>query len=276
MFNNFNIEGHLKDQLYSVPELLRTGKVKKLCLDLSQVSFVRPLDLVYWQCIIDLALDLGIPVTGKAPKNDDYRHYCGRMKLFEGTAYEYSYKEHESSNFFPLKKITSEGDISIHESCQKVFSQANAHPVYIDRLAEAIVELSDNIYWHSGEKLETGWGYIHAQTYPQKGDIRVALADVGIGFYKSYERAEQVRGRSEEQIIKDSFQLQESSLNPVPGRGERGIDLNEAWAFIKKNTGFLKIESGKSSVTVTQVDMISNPLPYEVNGTIIDLRVPIL
>ena len=42
--------------------------------------------------------------------------------------------------------------------------------------------------------------------------IRVGIADAGIGFYGSYKRNNQLRNRTEKQILLDAFEMGESSL----------------------------------------------------------------
>ena len=110
----------------------------------------------------------------------------------------------------------------------------------------------------------------------KKGYIRIGIADVGIGFYGSYKRNNQVRNRDERHILLDAFKVGESSLNPFPKPGHRGIGLNEVFEFIRQFSGIMTVCSGKSMITATQGGLKDAALSYNVGGTWIKLEVPIL
>jgi len=267
---------HHLGALASAPSKIRSKQYSTFVLDLSAVEYVRSLPLTLWRCLVDLALMHGMQVNVIPPTQTDPKDYAGRMGLFAGTSYVYPYSEKKPERFFPLMKISNDQNELLFEESQRVFSYCNATNNYVNRLCEAFSELADNIYFHSGEKENTGWGYVHAQAYPKRGNITIALVDVGVGFYGSYSRTNQIRGRTEMQLLEDSFNELESSLNQNPGRGHRGIGLFEVREFIKKFTGSIGVRSGSSELIVTQVQMLVEQLNYDVDGTWIELTVPIL
>lgn len=210
------------------------------------------------------------------PSSSKVYSYIGRMNLFKGFQYIYPYKEHEPDTFFVLKKVENDRTEYLYEDCRRVFGLANIPNNYIDSLTDAWTELANNIFYHSGSSENSGWGYIHAQAYPNSKKIKVALSDTGVGFYGSYNRTGQLRGRNEAQIITDAFNLHESCLNPIPGRGYRGVGLNLVKDFISINGGQVYIWSGNTLVTLNQNSIRSQNLGFTTNGTVIEMIVKIV
>ena len=194
------------------------------------------------------------------------------MGLFEGTNYEYPYDSHEPENFFPLKKIINDKNDLLFEDCCRVFEKSGATRNYIQRLAESFSELADNIYFHSGEEENCGWGYIHAQAYENK--ICLGICDVGIGIYESYKRTGQLKGRSEDKLIIDIFEESESSLNNSK-KNHRGLGLYEVKGFIDMHGGSLKMLSGNASVKLEKNKIDPKKIFYKTEGSWIEMVVPV-
>lgn len=261
-------------ELASAPSVIRTSS-DSIRLNLEDCGFIRPDRLVRWRCIIDLALECGRSIQITPPKSVDAKNYAGRMELFKGTDYVYPFQQNNPDTFFPLIKITNDRNESIYEECLRVFGYSKATSNYVNRVSDAFVELADNIYFHSGEKVNSGWGYIHAQAHPQSGIIRLGICDVGVGIYGSYERTGQLKGRTEENLVRDVFEEMESSLNVGPGKGHRGLGLHEVREFINTNTGLLTMRTGNMLVYVNQTGVYPQRTTYKTEGTWIELRIPI-
>ena len=267
----------VKTDLLSVgeaPILLRSKNYNQLLLDLSSVSFVKSLELTQWKCLIELALEYDMKVNITPPHEESAYHYAGRMGLFEKTNYVYPFKEKQPQTFFPLLRIESDRNENLYEECLRVFSMSNVSTNYIRRLADTFTELADNVYFHSGQSPNSGWGYVHAQVYQK--NICIGVSDVGVGFYGSYKQNNQIRGRTEKQILLDAFKVGESSLNPFPKPGYRGVGLSEVFEFIERFSGIMTVSSGKAMVMATQKGLKDEGLLYNVYGAWIQLEVPIL
>jgi len=197
------------------------------------------------------------------------------MGLFKGTNYVYPHTEQDPTTFFPLKKIVNDRNEEVYEDCQRVFSYSNATANYVNRVSDAFVELADNIYFHSGEVANSGWGYIHAQAHQQSGNIRLGICDTGLGIFGSYQRTGQLRGRTEESLAKDIFEELESSLNLGPSAGHRGLGLYEVRQFLNTHTGLLRMLTGNVIVYVNQTGVYSQRNNFRTDGTWIDMRIPI-
>lgn len=262
-------------ELATAPTEILSGRFTDVKLNIENCHFIRPAKLVRWRCLLDLATSCGLRVQIVPPSKEDAKSYAGRMGLFRDTNYVYPHRENEPTTFFPLIRITNDRNESLYEECQRVFGYSNATANYVNRVSDAFVELADNIYFHSGQTANSGWGYIHAQAHKQSGNIRLGICDVGVGIYGSYERTNQLRGRTEEVLTKDVFEELESSLNAGPRQGYRGLGLHEVREFINTNTGLLKMYTGNTLVYVNQTGVYSQRNSFRTDGTWIDMRIPI-
>ena len=196
------------------------------------------------------------------------------MGLFEETNYSYQRppNENESSHFFSLRKITNDRNEDIYKQCKKVFHQIPFN--YVRDLCDVFIELTDNIYYHSGQSENSGWGYVHAQTYD---NIQIALSDVGVGVYGSYQRRDKLKNRTEKKLVCDIFEESESSLNPPLGQGDqhRGVGLSQVKDFIMESGGELNMYTGKVFAKVDQngVRVLSND-NIKTEGTWIEMILP--
>lgn len=263
-------------ELGPAPALIKTGFYSEVKLDLTNVTHIDSFLLARCRCIIDESARAKLKLSVLPPSSSKVYSYIGRMDLFKGFQYIYPYKSHEPDTFFSLKKVENDRTEYLYEDCRRVFGLANIPNNYIDSLTDAWTELANNIFYHSGDRDSSGWGYIHAQAYLNSKKIKVALSDTGVGFYGSYSRTGQVRNRSESQIITDSFNLHESCLNPIPGRGHRGVGLSLVKDFVSINGGVVYIWSGRTIVTVNQSGIRSQTLGFNTVGTVIEMIVKIV
>ena len=82
------IKNNRKD-LAQAPLEIRSGKYTQVNLNMQDVSFFEPYQLVQWKCIIDLAVECNLEVNIEPPQDQNVNNYAGRMGLFEGTNYKY-------------------------------------------------------------------------------------------------------------------------------------------------------------------------------------------
>lgn len=103
-------------------------------------------------------------------------------------------------------------------------------------------EQIDNIQVHSGCK---GTGYVVAQNYPNKNEIRVCVVDTGIGIYESLTRSSsQYSGLLYKEAIEKC--IEEHVTN---GSG-MGNGLYHSAQFIKENKGDFILYSGKYYIDI--------------------------
>lgn len=103
-------------------------------------------------------------------------------------------------------------------------------------------EQIDNIQNHSGEK---GTGYIVAQNFPLNREIRICVADTGMGIYKSLTRA---NSQYQNLLYKEAIQkcIEEHVTN---GNG-KGNGLYHSSRFVLENCGEFILYSGKYYITI--------------------------
>ncbi len=252
---------------------LRKAKPSKVCIDLTEAKWLRTLDLARIRCAIDLVINLGVSLSILHPRTKSVQNYAGRMGLFEGTGYEYPFQRRSSDSFFPLRRITNDQNEDLFDLSSRIFGE-RIPGNYVRRVSDAFCELADNVYFHSGEDVNSGWGYVVAQTVGATAGI--AIVDFGVGFYGSYERQSTLRARTELQILEDSFNVGESSLNPSFQGGHRGIGLADVLEFVHgTDQGTLEVRSGRARA-VARAGKLAVGVPlYRVAGTWIHMEVPL-
>ncbi len=242
---------------------IKEGSLKALTLNLSQINFLYSADLVLLKCFFMLCNENEVQVKIMPPENPGAKSYAERMGLFGDIAEKYA-AEH-SEKFFPLYFVENDHNFQLEEYCSLFFSDCPWN--IITDISDSIGEIADNIYFHSGKKENTGKGYVHAQILQEK--IIVAVCDLGEGFYTSYQRTGQLKGRNNEQILKDSIKELESCLN---GNGEnrRGLGIATVVEYIQGGRS-LKIISGDTRLEVTKTGVKTYPLSYNFLGSLVKI-----
>ena len=256
------------------PSEILSGRYDSVFIYLKNWSYAYSKEIVRIKSVIQFAKEKKLPVRIKPPANKNVKDYVGRMDLFKGFRYEYPHEKHESDRFFPIYEVTNDTNEILFDRSHTVFAFAKIPSNYINELADVFTELSDNVYYHSGPVEKSGKGFAHAQAYSE--NINIAIDDCGVGFLGSYKRTNQVRFRSEIQIIEGAFEEMESSLNTSPKSGNRGLGLFTVKEFIKKYGGKITVISGSSLFCIEKDDIIKEKLPYQYDGTNIVLEVPIV
>ena len=263
---------HSIEKTGPIPDVIcSSSSDSQLNIDLHSVIWWTPDILVRLKCVIDLAKEYQIKVSIRTPEKSDVNEYARRIGLYNGTlinkeAYQHSYSKHDSDHFFPLFKIENDHNDRLEEKCLNLIKR-NLKIRPFD-LANHFSEIADNVYFHSGRKENTGWGYAQAQAYSD-GRVQIAVSDIGIGFLGSYERTQQIRDRSEMDIIIDSFEELESSLNNQTDINHRGLGLYGVYEYIKEQSGQIEVWSGKSYMKINGKDEpIKKSLSYKVVGVL--------
>jgi hypothetical protein len=253
---------------------LKQELVESVTLDLSDVVWLNPIDVVRFKCAHRLAREMNCITSIKAPKQADVARYARRMGLFDITP---GTNADPQATFFPLYPVADDNNSALFDELIRVFGPEEPSVNWAGEVAGALTELVDNIYYHSGVTPNSGWGYAHAQKLPNANTISVGISDVGIGYTASYRRTGQDKGRSPLQIVQDSFKLQESSLN-VPGKPpHRGIGLTHVMDFISGFNGTLKLFTDNVSAELQGKGALQvQDAGYDVCGTWISLEVPIV
>ena len=255
------------------PDNICSNNYSKLNIDLSSVRFFEPETLVHLKCVIDLAHQYQMKVSIIKPHKLLCTGYAQSMGLFDktlidGEEYTYSRNEHESDSFFPLLKIENDHNDTLQNKCLKVIENILGVGFKPFDLSDHFSEIANNVYYHSGQEENTGWGYAQAQAW-ENGKIHIAASDVGVGFLGSYERTNQIKDRNEIDIIVDAFKELESSLNNGVDVKCRGIGLHGVYEYTKEQSGTIEVWSGSSYVKINHKnEPIKESLSYKVVGVL--------
>ena len=252
----------------------KSGRVDLIVLDLSQFPWLNPQELVRFKCLMELARRAQITVQIKSPLDQNVARYIKRMGLVDFAA---GATEMDSGrSFFPLYAVTGDDNSALFDELKRVFDPEGPSVNWPVEVASALTELVDNIFYHAGERPNTGWGYAQAQKLANARKICVGIADVGVGYAASYRRTGQDRGRSTRQIVEDSFKLQESSLN-FPGKPpHRGIGLSLVKDFVNGFNGTMKLFTDNVCARIIDGKLSVVDLDYDVCGSWIYLEIPIV
>jgi anti-sigma regulatory factor (Ser/Thr protein kinase) len=253
---------------------LKQKLVESFTLDLSDIAWLNPIEVVRFKCAHRLAREMNCPARFTPPKRTDVASYARRMGLFDAAAIP---STDSQATFFPLYSVADDNNSALFDELIRVFGPEEPSVNWAGEVASALTELVDNIYYHSGVTPNSGWGYAHAQKLRNANMISIGIADVGIGYTASYRRTGQDKGRSPLQIVQDSFKLQESSLN-LPGKPpHRGIGLSQVVDFINGFNGTLKLFTDNVSAELHGKGTLRvQDAGYDVCGTWISLEVPIV
>lgn len=235
--------------IFGLPLLIQHGVLDSFIIDLSDASFIDGAELTYIRCLMDLANLKGVKVGMDFPKDKKVFKYAQGMRLFRGLEpLDDPFFNSRLSSFIPLTKINSDKNQFLYSEFEKIFNGKNLAMTSLSDLCVAFTELADNMYCHPGLVDNSGWGYVHAQVYPDK--IKIHFTDVGVGFESAYKRSRTDRGRGVVQLIIDSLKPLESRLNFPGEKAVRGIGLDEAMKLVANNGGKLTIHSGYGMIRI--------------------------
>ena len=176
----------------------------------------------------------------------DCINYASRINFFRviGFQYEESFTRHNpSGRFTEIKRFDNDNSIDVYNEVMRVLI---ANEINIDLLAVlhfCIWEVIDNTLNHSGEgfTLGAGHGFICAQFYPFKKEVRIMIADNGIGIHKALT----THPNSEYSSLTEREAVEQCIEKGVTNSTGKGFGLWATASMIQKNNGELIIHSGK-------------------------------
>ncbi len=254
---------------------IKHGVCNSLSIDFSNVKFFNCENLVRFKCLIHLAKTRNIPLQIKKPRESEVNKNAVTAGLFADAAPMTG--QNHGGPIIPLQLIDSEQNDFLFEDLDKAFSSLGPSSNWMPELFEALSELANNIYFHSGVVENSGWGFVQAQKYPDKNEICISICDIGAGLLESYRRRGLVKDRSEQQLVLDSFNELVSSRNSPEVPAHRGKGLYEVLSFVKGFRASLAFSTGSFVVAIKpESDLITITPRAHIEGTLIKLEVPIL
>jgi len=139
--------------------------------------------------------------------------------------------------------------------------------VHTQQVAEAVSELVDNFAQHAQE----GLAAMMVQYYPNKGEVRIAVGDCGIGIKQSLlgsGRYPEMANLTHKRAIVEAFKLR------VTRKHEGGMGFEFVREIVENNDGELFLSSFDGCVYVKHGRMYYIDAPYDLPGVQVELRFP--
>ena len=239
-------------------------------LDLTARSWVDPAHLVAAATLAHAHAAADLPLRVLSPREADPHHYAGRMHLgrvLDDLGVEHDVPtgvlEHDRhADLLEVRPVTSEDDARALAALVATKVRPDSAPAS-DALYSCVAEMALNVADHAGAV-----GYVAAQTLPQVGAVKFAVADAGRGLSATLS----VRGASSDDDAV-SMALSGRSRLDAPGRGT-GLPttLRELTAL----EGSLFLLSGGAAVTGSGSGRVRQPVVVPFPGTLVQgvLRLP--
>ena len=221
----------------TISECLKQGK---------QCTYIEPQDATLKTFLADTGFTKHFGLNSKSPQWDSIQ--TGRVQL---------------------RKIPGV-DPDFIETMTNIFDyHLNISPGVKGSLRMSLIETMINVVDHS----EVKDYYVCAWTYPEKRQIRLCIADLGIGILRS------LKTSPDHSVLNDDYQAIRKSIEPgVSCRsGRDGMGLNHIRNFIKVNEGQMCIISGNGKVfwKFDQGKTLNQNMPVPFHGTIVKLLINI-
>lgn len=183
-----------------------------------------------------------VKVSGRVFANqyDSIVNYASRVNFFQqlGLDFEEAFNRNSSKGKFTEIEIFDKNNIyELQDELGLILHQcAEIKLEVLQMLYWCLNEIMDNVLVHS--KLETGW--VSAQMFPSRKEIRLIICDTGIGIHKALT----TYPGSKYNNITEKEALELCILNRVTNGAGMGFGLFASSEFIKENKGEMLIYSG--------------------------------
>lgn len=210
--------------------------------------------LIYsdWLLLITSAIDFlrnnEVEVSGtfiNFNPNCNKVQYASRVNFFELLGFDYQEdftRRNSSGRFTEIKAFDKDNANDLFEEIMKILVENNVNNDMLTVLNFCLWEVLDNTLNHSGEGFAygAGKGQVCAQYFPNREEVRIMIADTGIGIHEALTTHPKSQYKH--------FSEEEAVLNCI----NRGVTNSEGMGFglwatsemIKKNQGEFIIHSG--------------------------------
>jgi hypothetical protein len=254
---------------------LRYGDSLTIYINLNTFNQLYPDYLLLISCFINNISSKGVNITTKFLdfKHDSNRtKYASRINFFKsiGFAYEENFnRSYSNGRFTEMSFFDKNNATDIFNSIMSVLIRNSVNENLLIGLDFCIWEIIDNTINHSESSFSyNGKGFVCAQFYPYRHEIRLIIADSGIGIHKSLTIHPNTKyaNLSEEEALRKSIQ--------------RGITNSEGMGFglwataelIKNNNGRLIIHSGNYQLDTKSDDLVKKSPNWEGTYTFISIN----
>jgi hypothetical protein len=238
-------------------------------LDLTARSWVEPAQLAA-ATLAHAHAAADLPLRVLSPRGADPHHYAGRMHLgrvLDGLGVEHDLPtgvlEHDrQADLLEVRPVRSEDDARALAALVATKVRPDSAPAS-DVLFSCVAEMALNVADHAGAV-----GYVAAQTLPQVGAIKFAVADAGRGLRATLS----VRGAGSDD---EAVRMALSGLSRLDAPG-RGTGLPTTLRELTALEGSMFLLSGEAAVTASGSGRVRAPVEAPFPGTLVQgvLRLP--
>lgn len=198
---------------------------------------------------ISLALTLKSKGARGITLPDSLRTYAARMHLWEAIglpAPRSGRHEHDGlGRFLPIEPLRSRSDV---QDCSNRLSEITKHTQASEEscqsLSIAISELIDNCFSHAKSESEGLHGLACAQYWPRGQLMQIAIADMGMGIRRTFDRADREEFRAKVKAMNCCALATELGASSKLDNGHAGYGLALARQLAEQNKGTITVYSG--------------------------------
>ena len=238
-------------------------------LDLSGITWVTPALIAGAAALAARTRSQGQPFTLLRPHHPDAAGYLARMRLgktLTGLGVQHDlphvYERDRRGHLLELTPIHSETDVN--ELATLVHDKVDADdPGLADALYRSLCEVGDNVADHA-----SGVGYLVAQTMPTRNELRISVADGGVGLLHWLGPARGARDHSEALDIA----LSGVSRHDEP---ERGNGIIRTLNLVQQMSGSAMFASGDAWSRDRGTRRDTGRCPHSYAGTLFEATIPL-
>lgn len=261
----------MSTHLFRLYDIAKSTEEDDITFDLSRTESLTPFGIIVLASTISECLKKGKRCTYSEPQDEVLRKFLSDAGFTRHFGLNNIRPEWDSiqTGRVQLRKIPGL-DPDFIEMVTDIFDyHLNISPGVKGSLRMSLIETMTNVVDHS--KVEDY--YVCAWTYPDKRQIRLCIADLGIGILAS------LRTTSDYSGLNDDYEAIHRSIEPgVSCRsGRDGMGLSHIRNFIKVNEGQMCIISGSGKVfwKFDQGKILRQKMPVPFAGTIVKLLINI-
>lgn len=236
-------------------------------IDLSRVRWIDPLHLVATAALTHRATADGdrVVVTGL---QGDCARYASRMHLGAvvaslGAEHDFEEVRERDRRDRLLELAQLRTGSHVRELAQLVYDRVESDDADVAAaLHNGLAEIGANVFEHSGT-----FGFMAAQTLPQQGVMRFAVADAGLGVRRTLNDL----GAGDDRT---AIAMALSGTSRVGGPG-RGTGLSSTVTVLNRLGGSLMLASGDSSTYATPRGRRHMAVSRVFSGTVVEGSVPV-
>ncbi|SFU18925.1 hypothetical protein SAMN04489724_0064 [Algoriphagus locisalis] len=204
--------------------------------------FLEPMDILILTEFIIFQLNQKVEINLWVD-NLDVKGYLEAIGLFEFCSSNYheptELKEIASYSAMPLRRVNRE-TMNYYIGRTQMYFQTLCDRKDLGMLDITLSELINNVYDHSNSPIDC---FVFCQYYPQKGQIKLAVGDLGFGIPKTVNNYLSNKGAdtvSPYDAVKWALKLNRTTQS-MPHNAGRGLDT--VCSFVKVNQGSWKLFS---------------------------------